>query len=337
MKKQDVSGSNKKLNRKFKKVLTRNETVLVLCIIVVCIIISMINSSFISENTLYETLKACVVTAIVAIGVGLVMINGGIDLSCMSIAIFAAYSATKIFVAFGWEGPVVLLFLLAMVIGAVLGLLNALFIAYFKIPIFIATLCSGVIYKGVMLEYIGNIYVTPANMPESALDFSKVTFFGGMHISVFIMIGLLLLTYVLLKYTTMGRGVYALGGAPISASRMGFNVNRLNIGIYSYAGIMYAIGGVVYVCNSRLADPYDMIGTELTVIAAVVLGGVSITGGKGSVMGMFLGTLLAVLIKNNLILIGITSDWQVFVFGIVFILAITLQAFNQTRALERRV
>jgi simple sugar transport system permease protein len=337
MNKKDTSGSDNISNVKISKVLRRNEMVLILCIIAVCIVISLINVSFLSEDTLFETFKACVVTAIVAIGVGLVMINGGVDLSCMSIAIFSAYSATKIFVVLGWEGPVVLLFILAMAIGAVLGLLNALFIAYFKIPIFIATLCSGVIYKGFMLEYIGNIYVTPANMPDSTLEFSKASVFGGMHISVFIMVGLLLLTYVILKYTTIGRGVYALGGAPVSASRMGFNVKRLNIGIYSYAGVMYAIGGVVYVCNSRLADPYDMIGTELTVISAVVLGGVSITGGKGSVFGMFLGTLLAVLIKNNLILIGISSDWQIFVFGIVFILAIALQAFNQTRVQENRI
>lgn len=314
-----------------KKIFRRNETVLALCVIAVCLGISVINSSFISEDTLFETLKACVVTAIVAIGVGLVMINGGIDLSCMSIAIFSAYTATKIFVFWGWDGPIVFLFLLAMLIGAILGLLNALFITYFKIPIFIATLCSGVIYKGIMLENIGNIYVTPTNMPDSTLAFSKASVFGGMHISVFIMIGLLLLTYVLLRYSTIGRGVYALGGAPISALRMGYNVNRLNIGIYSYAGVMYAIGGVVYVCNSRLADPYDMIGTELTVIAAVVLGGVSITGGKGSVLGIFFGTLLAVLIKNNLILIGVSSDWQIFAFGIVFVISITLQALNQSR------
>jgi simple sugar transport system permease protein len=120
----------------------------------------------------------------------------------------------------------------------VLGLLNAMFIAFFKVPIFIATLCSGVIYKGIMLEFIGNIYVTPTYMPDAALEFSKTHVFGGMHISVFIMIGLFILTFVLLRYTVTGRGVFALGGAPISASRIGYNVNRLNIAIYTYSGIM---------------------------------------------------------------------------------------------------
>jgi simple sugar transport system permease protein len=174
-------------------------------------------------------------------------------------------------------------------------------------------------------------------MPTSVLAFSKSTVFGGLHISVFLLFGLLLITFLLLRYTTIGRGVFALGGAPVSAQRIGFNVRQLNISIYTYAGIMYAIGGIVYVNNSRLADPYDMIGSELTVIAAVVLGGVSITGGKGSILGIFLGALLAVLIKNNLILIGVSSDWQMFVFGAVFILAITLQAYNQQRAHKRRI
>jgi len=322
---------------KLNKSLAKVETILIICVVALSIIITAFNSSFFSKETLFETLKACVVTGIIAIGVGLVMINGGIDLSCMSIAIFSAYSATKIFVALNYDGPIIVLFMLAMVIGGALGFLNSLFIAFFKIPIFIATLCSGVIYKGIMLEFIGNIYVTPTDMPTSVLAFSKSTVFGGLHISVFLLFGLLLITFLLLRYTTIGRGVFALGGAPVSAQRIGFNVRQLNISIYTYAGIMYAIGGIVYVNNSRLADPYDMIGSELTVIAAVVLGGVSITGGKGSILGIFLGALLAVLIKNNLILIGVSSDWQMFVFGAVFILAITLQAYNQQRAHKRRI
>jgi len=323
--------------KKLNKALTKVETILMLCIIALCIIITALNSAFFTKETLFETLKSCVVTGIIAIGVGLVMINGGIDLSCMSIAIFSAYSATKICVALDYQGHIIVLFLIAMAIGALLGFLNSLFIAYFKIPIFIATLCSGVIYKGIMLEFIGNIYVTPSDMPKSALDFSRSTVFGGLHISVFILFALLILTHLLLRYTTAGRGVFALGGAPISAERIGFNVKRLNISIYTYAGIMYAIGGVLYVSNSRLADPYDMIGTELNVIAAVVLGGVSITGGKGSILGIFLGTLLSVLIKNNLILVGISSDWQMFVFGAVFIFAIALQAYNQQRAQKKSI
>lgn len=334
MKKTTALGNqlSNKLNKMFSKV----ETILVLCIIVLCVVITAINSVFFSADTLFETLKACVVTAIVGIGVGLVLINGGVDLSCMSIAIFSAYSAIKIFILLGQQPSIIMVFLLAMAIGGVLGLINCIFIAFLKIPIFIATLCLGAIYNGIMLEFIGNIYITPAQMPKSALEFSRIDVFGGLHISVLIMIGLLILTYILLRYTTVGRGLYALGGAPISASRVGYNVKRLNISTYLYAGVMYAIGGVIYVSNSRLADPYDMRGNELTVIAAVILGGISIAGGKGSMLGIILGTLLAVIIRNNLILIGVPSVWQAFVFGLVFIFAIALQAYNQKRSKRQK-
>ncbi len=312
--------------------MAKNETMLVISIVVMSIVIGTINNKFFAVETIYETLLATVIWGIVGMGVALVMINGGVDLSCMPIAMFSAYSATKIMLWIAPNAPIIVLFLIGMVIGAGLGLVNALFISIFKIPIFIATLALGVIYKAVMLEFIGNIYITPAEMPQSALDFSRTYVFGGLHVSVLIMLGVILLTFFILRFTVIGRGVYALGGAPESAERIGYNMNRLKFSIYIYAGIMYAIGGVVYVSNSRLADPYDMIGTELTVIAAVVLGGVSLMGGKGSVWGVLLGALLSVIIKNNLILIGVTSDWANFVFGLIFVLAVALQAYNTARS-----
>jgi len=317
---------------KLNKLLLKNETMLVLSIVILSILIGTINQKFFTIETIHETMLATVVWVIVGIGVALVMINGGVDLSCMPIAMFSAYSGTKLMLLINPDAPIIVLFLIAMAIGAGLGLVNALFISIFKIPIFIATLATGVIYKAVMLEFIGNIYITPAQMPQSALDFSRAYVLGGFHVSVLIMFALLIVTFLLMRFTIIGHGVYALGGAPESAQRIGFSLRKLKFSIYIYSGIMYAIGGVVYVCNSRLADPYDMIGNELTVIAAVVLGGVSLLGGKGNVWGVFLGALLSVIIRNNLILIGISSDWSNFVFGVIFVLAIALQAFNTARA-----
>jgi len=333
---QKTALSGSQIKNSLKKLLTQNETIIVFSIVALSIVIGSINNAFFTMETLFETLLACVVPGILALGVGIVMINGGVDLSGMAIAIFSAYSAITIILLLNLEVPVIVIFLLAMAIGAALGLLNGLIITFFKIPIFIATLCTGAIFKGIMLEFIGNIYITPAQMPQSALDFSRSAVFGGLHISVFIMIGLFVLTYILLKYTIIGRGVFASGGALESAARIGYNIKRLNFSLFIFAGAMYAIGGVVYVFNSRLADPYDLVGTELSVIAAVVLGGISIAGGKGSVFGIFLGTLLTVIIKNNLILMGISSDWANFVFGFIFILAIAIQAYNQVRVQKER-
>jgi len=328
---QEVAKQKSKFSQTLNKLFSKNETILVICIVALSIFIGSINPVFFTLNTLYETLLATVIWGIVGIGVAIVMINGGVDLSCMSIAMFSAYSATKIMLAINPDAPIIVLFLIAMAIGAGLGLVNALFIGIFKVPIFIVTLAMGVIYKAIMLEFIGNIYITPAQMPQSALDFSRTYVFGGLHISVLIMFALLILAFILLRFTITGRGVYALGGAAESAQRIGYSLRKLKFSIYIFAGIIYAIAGVVYVSNSRLADPYDMIGNELTVIAAVVLGGVSLTGGKGSIWGFLLGALLSVIIKNNLILIGVSSDWANFVFGSIFVCAVVLQAYNKAR------
>jgi len=286
-------------------------------------------------DTVFDMLRTSVVVGIIAIGVGLVMINGGVDLSCMSIAIFAGYTSTRIFVALDLQEPMILMFLIGIAIGASLGFLNAVFIAFFKIPIFIATLGAGVIYQGIMLQFIGHIYVTPAHMPSGALALADNTVLGGLHVSVFILISLLVLTHLLLRYTMVGRGIFAMGGSLISAQRAGYNVKRLNIMLYTFAGAMYAIGGVIHVSVTRFADPSQLVGTELVVVSSVVLGGVSIVGGRGSMLGVFLGTLLTILIRNNLVLMGVSSDWQAFVFGLVLICAISLQAYQRNRAQKK--
>ena len=314
------------------KLSLKNEASLVLITVVLAIIIGSINPRFFSVNIFYGTMLATVVWGILGLGVGIVMINGGVDISSTTISIFSAYTGIKIMQAINPNASIILLFLIAMAIGAVLGLVNGLFISIFNVPVFFATLATSAIYKGVMLEYIGNIYITPAQMPQSTLDFSRTYVLGGLHISVLLLLTLIILSNIILRYTILGRGVYALGGAPESAQRIGYKLNRLKLSIYAYAGMLYGIAGVVYVANSRLADPYDMIGTRLTVIAIVVLGGVSLLGGKGSVWGVFFGALLSVIIRNNLILIGITSDWANFVFGLIFIGAVVLQSINNARA-----
>ena len=313
------------------RVFTGNEQILIISIIALSTLIAIINPVFFSMNTVFDLLRTSVVVGIIAIGVALVMINGGVDLSCMSIAIFAGYTSTRILTALDIQGPIILMFLIGIVIGAILGFLNSVFIAFFKLPIFVATLGLGVIYRGVMLQFIGHIYVTPANMPSSALALADNVILGGLHITVFLLIGLMILAHILLRYTMVGRGIYAVGGSLASAHRAGYNVKRLNILLYTFAGAMYAIGGVIHVAVARFADPGQLVGTELVVISSVVLGGVSITGGKGTMLGVFLGTILTILIRNNLILVGVPSDWQAFVFGFVLICAITLQAYQRKR------
>jgi len=150
----------------------------------------------------------------------------------------------------------------------------------------------------------------------------------GLHISVFLMLGIMILTYIFMKYTTLGRGIFALGGDAVSAQRIGFNLKRIRTVLYAYAGVVAGIAGMVYVSNNRTANPFDLHGDELAVIAAVVLGGTSIEGGKGSVVGVLLGVLLTVIINNSLVLIGIHSYWQKATFGAIIIVATTVQVMK---------
>lgn len=314
-----------------------NECMLTVVILLVCLFFGLLNPVFFSIQNVYDILKNSIVNGIFACTVMVVMISGGVDLSFMSIAISAAYITTKALVACHYAGSIVFIFAIAAGVGLVLGLVNAYFISKFDIPVFIVTLSTSSIYRGLLLGFVGNDYIASSDMPRSTIEFSKFYVFNlvgpdgttfGLHISVFIMLGIMILTHLILTYTTIGRGIFALGGDPVSASRIGFNLNRVRTFIYAYAGVIAGIAGVVFVSNNRTANPFDLHGEELAVIAAVVLGGASIEGGKGKMLGVALGVLLTVIINNNLVLIGVPSYWQKATFGVLIIVAALIQVLK---------
>ena len=153
----------------------------------------------------------------------------------------------------------------------------------------------------------------------------------GLHFSVFITLGIMILTHIILNYTMIGRGVYALGGDSSSAQRLGYNLTKVRMFIYGYAGFLAGLGGLIYVSNNRMADPMSFQGEELTVIAAVVMGGTSIAGGKGTVLGVCLGLMLTNVINNNLALINVPSYWQKLTFGCLIIFAVLIQSAKAKR------
>ena len=139
----------------------------------------------------------------------------------------------------------------------------------------------------------------------------------------------------MLKSTMFGRGIYAIGGDPEAARRAGFPVVRIQIVLYVLVGMMAAIGGVMNVILSRNANPQDLVGNELDIIAAVVLGGASIFGGRGSVLGTVLGVLLVQLINNSLLLMGVPTAWQRAAVGLLLIVGVGIQALSARRASRR--
>lgn len=328
---------------KIKKFAKSNEFIVLIILFLVMALFSLLNPSFLTLRNLFDLFRTMIVTGIFACGVMMIIINGGIDMSFMAIAICSAYMTIRFAVSVGYGGPILVLMIISAIIGMLFGFLNAFLVNKFEIPIFIVTLSVATSIRGLMLNFVGNEYVASTEMPACTVEFSKTYLFDmvdgsgssyGLHFSVFIMLGIMIITHFILNYTIIGRGVYALGGDSASAQRIGYNLTKIRLFIYGYAGLLAGIAGLIYVSNNRMADPMSFQGEELTVIAAVVMGGTSISGGKGSVLGIFLGLMLTNVINNNLALINVPSYWQKFTFGMLIIFAVLVQSLKAKKEVQ---
>jgi simple sugar transport system permease protein len=158
---------------------------------------------------------------------------------------------------------------------------------------------------------------------------------ANLHPAILITLGTIVLVWLLLNYTMLGRGVYALGGAREAAERAGFNVPRIQYFIYGFVGLLSGVAGMTFGSLARQANPQDIVGMELNVIAAVVLGGAQLTGGRGSVLGSVLGVILVVIASNSLVLIGVPTVWQRVVIGLIILIGTGLPALQARRVRQR--
>lgn len=315
----------------------RNETLVAVTIVALCLYIGLRNPVFFTLGNLVDLLRSGVVIGIFAMGVLIVIISGGIDVSFTAIAVFALYSTTKILLAVMPEAPIVLAFLIAALIGLALGLINAFFIARFKLPTLIVTLGTLSMFHGFLLFAIGNQIIR--DIPPSMTAFARSALVTvalergstNLHPSILITLVVAVLVWLLLDYTLLGRGVYALGGAREAAERAGFNVSAIQYFIYGLVGLLSGIAGMTFGSLNRQANPQDIVGLELNVIAAVVLGGAQLTGGRGTVLGAILGVALVVIANNSLILVGVPSVWQRVVIGVIILIGTGLPSIRAAR------
>jgi simple sugar transport system permease protein len=239
----------------------------------------------------------------------------------------------------GYQGGVLLYFVLATIIGLIAGLLNAFLVTRFKLPIFDVSLATFTMWYGFILFFIGA--TANFDLPQPTVGYYEkflivandpVVGQTGLHVSILYVLVIGLFMWWFLKYTTIGRGVYAIGGNREVAIRSGFNVNRIMMIIFALMGILAAIAGVTQAFLNRFFNPVVFIGNPLDVIAAIILGGAAITGGRGTVIGTVLGVLLIQLINKALILTGIPVEWQKLVVGIILIIFTSLPAIRERRA-----
>lgn len=316
---------------------TNNEGVLVAVIIVVVIAMSLSSPAFLTPGTFFGLVRSSLVPLIFALGVLLVMISGGIDVSFPAIAIFAAYTTISWSSEASFDPTLVGIFVIAIVVGALWGLLNGIVIARFRLPTLIVTLGTQGIIKGILLTYIGSAYISASRLPGSVAQASDAHLVdipgaGYLHAMMIPVLVIVVTVWWMLKYTTFGRSIYAIGGDIEAARRVGIPVVRTQVLLYVLVGALAAVGGVIFVILGKNANPQALVGTELDIIAAVVLGGASIFGGRGSVFGTVLGVVLVQLINNNLVLIGIPSTWQRAAVGVLLLVGVSVQALAALRS-----
>jgi simple sugar transport system permease protein len=315
-----------------------HEFAIAACILVLSVFVTLLNPAYLSLGNLFDLLRNTTTYGILAMGVLVILISGGVDVSFPAIAAASSYIAVKILIAVGFHGSAWVVYALAMPFGLAFGLLNATFIASFRLPTLIVTLgTSGMIY-GFVLFFIGNLVLY--NLPSGLARYGAASLLtvedatagtSSLHPSILLLVAAAAAVGIFLKYTMAGRGVFAIGGSREAAERSGLNTRLIEYGIYCLAGMLAAVAGVTHAALYRNANPAALMGAELEVIAAVVLGGASITGGRGTVTGALLGLSLVTILKSSLVLVGIPSEWQKVAIGSALLVGVTFPAIRLHR------
>lgn len=317
------------MDKKFnlKKITGSREASLVIVLIVMCVLIQIRNNTFLTGSNINDILVNNFWIFIPALGMLLVLVIGGIDISIGSTVAFSGMAAGLV-MRDNPSVPAPLIFLTAIVVGLLCGLLVGLVIAKGKVIPIIATMGFMNIFRGATYLIADNQWIAAYQVTEPYKAFSLGKTFG---ISNFILVSLIcyLLFFFFLKYTTTGRRVYAVGSNTEAAEVSGINIARIKIMVYSVMGLLCGLVGGMWVSKYASAQGDAAKGMEMDVIAACVIGGVSLTGGRGSVLGVFLGALTMAILGNALPLINVSSFVQDAIKGLIIIVAVILNTVTQ--------
>lgn len=331
----------------FKSLLSKTEFYVLLIIIVYSIVVACTNPAFATVQNTFDIARALSVTMILAFGVMLVLISGGIDVSFAIVAVFSAYASIMFIKATGFDNLFVA-FIVSAAVGAVLGLINVTIIHFFRLPIFIATLGTQSMLIGLMAVTLGTEVINTPQMPNCFVDFGTaklitVQLENGQHygLSVFIIpviiIGVAI--WFILNRTRIGRSIIAVGNSIEAAKRAGYDLFKTRLFIFVTVGILASVAGVIYVSEAAWVSPLTnnlVGGTELLTIAAVVIGGTKLTGGYGSVLGTILGVILIKLFSTTLIFLGLSTSWNNLFTGLVLLGCIVITSLN-TRRMRKKL
>jgi len=302
-----------------------SELTTVIALIILMAVITIINSNFLTANNLLNLLLQVTSNALIAFGMTFVILTGGIDLSVGSIlALSSALTAGLL----GSGMPVTLAILISLILGCILGMMNGLLISYGKLAPFIVTLATMTIFRGATLVYTNGNPITKGLSDTFLFQFLGQGYIVGIPFPVIIMFIVFIVLYVLLHKTAFGKSVYAIGGNEKAAYISGVKLNKVKIIIYSISGMMASISGLIITSRLSSAQPTAGASYEMDAIAAVVLGGTSLSGGKGRILGTLIAALIIGVLNNGLNIIGVSAFWQQVVKGVVILIAVLIDRFK---------
>ena len=327
-----------------KKITSRHETYVFLVILIFSIVITVINPTFFSLENMFDLMKSYSLMGTFAIGVLVVLIGGGIDISFTATATITGYTIAVLLLRNGDSLNIFTVFLIAGGIGVLLGMINAAIIHLFEIPSIITTIATLNIYYGLLTFFSTGKWLY--GFPAWFGDFANLNVFvlknakGGTYgfsVITLIWFGFIVVGWFLLRYTVLGRSIHAMGGNLASAQRAGFNILRLRLFIYGFMGLMAGFASVIQALLVQTVAPNSLVGKELDVLAAVVLGGASLTGGTGTMLGTLLGVALIAIMSNGLTLMHVPSFWYKVVIGLVILISVGSSAYRRKRSSSQKL
>lgn len=307
-------------SKSIKEILMRNKPLIVLLIL--CVIMSLMNDRFWTWGNIITVLRQTSINAVIAAGMTFAILIGGIDLSVGSVfAICGAIAATLI--ASGMD--VVLVILITLLLGLGIGLVNGLLISKGRLQPFIATLGTMTLLRGFTLVYTQGKPISARGGADS-LIFSKIGtgYILNIPIPIYIMILVFIIAYYILRHLRMGRYIYSLGSNEEATMYSAIKIDNVKLFVYGASGLLAALAGIILTSRLGSAQPTAGAGYELDAIAAVVLGGTSMSGGIGTISGTVIGALIIGLLNNALNLLQVPSYYQDVAKGVVILIAVLL-------------
>ncbi|EHQ27454.1 monosaccharide ABC transporter membrane protein (CUT2 family) [Mucilaginibacter gracilis] len=304
-----------------------------IALVVLCIVLSCLSDKFLTVDNGWNVMRQISVNICIAVGMTLVVLTSGIDLSVGSVlALCGAITAglmkngievhsSNLYIGFTLLGAI----LAGLFTGAGVGAFNGFAITRFKVPPFVATLAMLTIARGLTLLWTQGF---PISVFGEKFGYIGTGWFLGIPVPVWISAIVVLTAVVITMKTPLGRYIYAIGGNENAAKLSGINISKVKIIVYSMAGALAAVGGLIVTSRLDSAQPNAGISYELDAIAAVVIGGTSLSGGKGTIWGTVLGAVIIGVLNNGLVLLNVSPFWQQVVKGGVILLAVIIDKAN---------